>query len=59
MTTVGVVKKHSALEIYLGQYKCCLEIITVPKKKNGRLQLMFSNNRLSFNVYMPETKEVS
>ena len=49
--------KHSALDI-MDRFKCSRQIMTVPKKK-GWLEMMSSNNRLSFNFYTPETKEVS
>ena len=48
--------KHSVLEI-MDRFKCSREIMT--DRRNGLLQLMSWNNRLSPNVYMPETKEVS
>ena len=40
----------------MDQFKCFCEITT--NKRNGLLQQM-SNNRVSFNLYMPGTKEVS
>ena len=41
----------------MDQFKCFCEITA--NKRNGLLQQMSSDNRVSFNLYMPGTKEVS
>ena len=47
--------KHSAFDIR-DRFKCSREIMT--DRRNGLLQLISSTNRLSYNLCMPESKEV-
>ena len=48
--------KHSALD-KVDRFKYSREKMT--DRRNGLLQSMWSNKKLSFNLYMPETKEMS